>query len=44
MAAIVATALFMHYTRNQIVKRKDKKDKEVYVRTDDKGAPLIIIS
>jgi hypothetical protein len=42
LAAIGATALFMHQTRKQIIKRKSKKDKEVYVRTDDKGTPLII--
>lgn len=45
LASVVVTAAFMHVTRKQILKRKLKKqepEKEVYVRTDDKGNPLII--
>ena len=45
IAAVVATALFMHYTRKQIIKRKkraNENEKEVYQRTDDKGTALII--
>jgi len=45
LVAVMGTALFMHYTRKQIIKRKKRANenaREVYQRTDDKGAPLII--
>ena len=47
IASMVATAVFMHMTRKQVLKRKAKnagemQDKEVYHRTNDKGNPLII--
>jgi hypothetical protein len=43
ISAVVATALFMHYTRKQVLKRKSKhQNKELYVKTNDKGQPLII--
>jgi hypothetical protein len=45
LTAVIATALFMHYTRKQIVKRRkraNENEKEVYQRTSDKGSPLII--
>eukprot|EP00934_Nitzschia_sp_Nitz4_P002082 Nitzschia sp. Nitz4//scaffold15_size197535//110886//112657//NITZ4_001587-RA/size197535-augustus-gene-0.212-mRNA-1//1//CDS//3329537742//2082//frame0 len=45
IGSIAATAVFMHVTRKQVLKRRLRKqepEKEVYVRTDDKGSPLIL--
>jgi hypothetical protein len=45
LLSMAATAFFMHWTRKLVIKRRLKKqrvEKEVYVRTDDRGAPLII--
>jgi hypothetical protein len=50
LITVSGTAFFMHYTRKQIIKRKkrakassnENNAKDVYQRTDDKGAPLII--
>lgn len=45
LLSVAATAAFLHYTRRQVIKRRNKKEameKEVYVRTDNKGSPLII--
>jgi hypothetical protein len=43
LASVAATALFMHFTRKHLIKRKRKAQKEVYVvGSDDKGQPLII--
>jgi hypothetical protein len=42
LASVVATALFMHLTRKQLIKRTRKTQKEVYIGSDDKGQPLII--
>ena len=47
LACVAFTALFMHVTRKLVLKRRLKKrlgsqEKEVYVKTDDHGQPLII--
>jgi hypothetical protein len=41
--SVAVTAMFMHVTRKQVLKRKLKRqDKEIYIQTDDRGTPLII--
>lgn len=50
LLSVGVTALFMHFTRRQVIKhiaKRDKKrqgllDKEIYVKTDGGGTPLII--
>ncbi len=47
LLSVAVTALFMHVTRKQVLKRRARKtiEKEVYMKTDDDGvpgAPLII--
>lgn len=44
IASVSVTALFMHLTRKQVLKRRMKKEmeKEVYVKTDENGSPLIL--
>lgn len=41
LLSVGATAMFMHFTRKQVLKRRARKmiEKEVYIKTDDQGVP-----
>ena len=41
LLSVAATALFMHFTRKQVLKRRARKmiEKEVYIKTDEQGVP-----
>ncbi len=41
LLSVAATAVFMHFTRKQVLKRRARKmiEKEVYIKTDEQGVP-----